>query len=326
MEEYLKEFLSLNNIHDGKQYHVDERIDELALKLPIWLEEVDQEHHMYFLMLLKYFQYFDRKKIHDGFLEVYERYKLYEPEWEKTIYAPISPKIPIYNGTNEFFHIFREVCKKEVKKTFVASQFRDFLKTFRISSISNYVLIDDIIGTGSTLKDFIEPLIRENPEKFEGKKIYILCLVAHPKGLDKIEELKQELKIDISCIYTYKLKKAFENDEIFKEEVERKQAKKILNMYEKRIAKRKIDVMGYKNSQGLVAFFYNTPNNTLSVFWEQEAKVKWNPLFPRSIRGEELPLDEESSLESIRKRKNKKDFSAQYIFEKIKSVLLKNGQ
>lgn len=38
-------------------------------------------------------------------------------------------------------------------------------------------------------------------------------------------------------------------------------------------------LLGFKNSQALVAFYRNTPNNTLPTFWWTSSK--WNGLFPR---------------------------------------------
>lgn len=323
MEESIKEFLYTNNLsQDNLSY--DEKIFNLYTRLPLWLNEIEEEHRVIFLTLLKYFQYFNREKVHNSFSELYEKYKVLEPNYKATIYAPITPKKPIYNGTNEFLHIFREACSKEITSSRIAFQLHDFLKTYIVDTISNFVLIDDIIGTGSTLRDFIVQLVKEFPDKFINRNIYILCLVVHPKGLNKMKTLEKELNIKIICLHSYQLKKAFAKGEIFTEEKKRIEAKRIVREYEKKVAKRNDDVMGFQESEALVGFFHNTPNNTLSTFWEQEAKVNWYPIFPRTIRGEELPLETDSSrLDAIKDRSRKKSNIAQNVYKRIKEAIVR---
>ncbi|MFD1773881.1 phosphoribosyltransferase [Paenibacillus rhizophilus] len=321
MEQYLKEFLSINNLSE-ESISNDKRLQGLYERIPQWLSEIEEPHRPIFLLLLKYLNYFNREKVHNTFVSVYERFRLSETSWENTIYAPITPKRPIYNGTNEFFSIFREVCNPEVRPTRIAFQLRDFLKMFNTSEVSNIVLIDDIIGTGTTFRDFLNPLIEEFSHQFKNKKIYVLCLVAHPKGINKMNSIGKQHGIEIHCINGYGLSKAFEQGMLFKTEKERIAAKQIVKFYEEKVAKRNDDIMGFQNSEGLVAFFHNTPNNTLSTFWEQEAKVTWHPIFPRTIRGEELPIENSvNTLEAIKKRDIKKNNLAKVIYSKIKEKL-----
>ncbi|BBH23114.1 hypothetical protein Back11_44590 [Paenibacillus baekrokdamisoli] len=324
MEEYLKEFLNINNLSENA-LKVDQKLQGLSEKVTQWLGEIDEQHRTTFLILLKYFNYFNRQKVHDTFAKLYEQYTSLEIEHESTIYAPITPKRPIYNGTNEFFSIFREVCSDQVKTTRIAFQLRDYLKTYNTSEISNIVLVDDIIGTGTTLRDYLHPLINDFSNKIKDKKIYILCLVAHPKGLKKIEKMRNDLGMEIECLYGYELTKAFSKGRFFEKEQDRIKARQVVREYESKIAKRDDDIMGFQESEGLVAFFHNTPNNTLSTFWEQEARVTWHPIFPRTIRGDELPLDNtDVTLEAIKTRGNKKNNLAKFIFNKIRERLI-NG-
>lgn len=46
--------------------------------------------------------------------------------------------------------------------------------------------------------------------------------------------------------------------------------------------------LGWEDSEALVVFPDNTPNNTLPILWKAGAKVdgkEWHPLFPRHDRG-----------------------------------------
>ena len=48
---------------------------------------------------------------------------------------------------------------------------------------------------------------------------------------------------------------------------------------EKVVKKMKNDALGYNNAQALIAFEYNTPNNTLPIIWADDNQ--WNSLFKR---------------------------------------------
>lgn len=39
--------------------------------------------------------------------------------------------------------------------------------------------------------------------------------------------------------------------------------------------------LGYKDGQLLLAFFHNTPDNTLPIFWDEGLRSPWSPVFAR---------------------------------------------
>ena len=47
--------------------------------------------------------------------------------------------------------------------------------------------------------------------------------------------------------------------------------------------------MGFLGCQALIAFYYNTPNNTLSTFWCTNNSYNWNPVFPREEETGKFP-------------------------------------
>ena len=71
-----------------------------------------------------------------------------------------------------------------------------------------------------------------------------------------------------------------DQSEVFSSDSERERAKQITFEYGKKL---KQQPLGYKNSQLLVVFPDNCPNNTLPILWkESTGKVKWTPLFKRN--------------------------------------------
>lgn len=68
----------------------------------------------------------------------------------------------------------------------------------------------------------------------------------------------------------------------------------------KKVGEKKSYALGFENSQLLLSFFYNTPNNTLCIFWKP-TKINF-PLFTRSSF--RRPSIEEIKLNRAIKRKN----------------------
>lgn len=54
--------------------------------------------------------------------------------------------------------------------------------------------------------------------------------------------------------------------------------KNLFTTYNKKEKKDEIHTLGYKNSQALIVFAYNPPNNTLPIIWSSN---NWIPLYPR---------------------------------------------
>ena len=87
------------------------------------------------------------------------------------------------------------------------------------------------------------------------------------KGLESIDKLRRETGLEIKeIIYHTRMEKAFTDlSGIFSNEKDRTYAKNH-KKYETNVAERPIDIMGFKRSEGLIGFYYNTPNNTLAIF------------------------------------------------------------
>lgn len=88
-------------------------------------------------------------------------------------------------------------------------------------------------------------------------------------------------KEGISCIILpYQLtKRAFDNNDDFEDT---NKARESLYNFEKKISKRERRFrLGFKKSEALVSFYRNTPNNTISAYWN--SYDDWKPLFPREL-------------------------------------------
>lgn len=153
------------------------------------------------------------------------------------------------------------------------------------------VFIDDLIGTGTQAKNYIDKLKKEG--KIGNQKLYYFAIL----GLrDGIKELKNS-GIFEKVLTTIEIQnKAFDTGYIFTAE-ESGMAKEMAFELGKQLTKdmTEVDPLGYKNSEALVFFGHNNPNNSLPIFWAsgkckllekvgESTEIKWTPLFPRKVK------------------------------------------
>lgn len=144
--------------------------------------------------------------------------------------------------------------------------------------ISILVFFDDISGTGGTIVTFL----KENKSNFIGKKIIIQLIVITETAKKKIDEyLNTQKELDVNVIAENNYDKIF-NDHKFLNDSHRI----IINDFEETIwGKGNQNIMGFRDSQLLVGFSHNIPNNTISSFWYHTdfsgKREEWNSLFKR---------------------------------------------
>ena len=172
--------------------------------------------------------------------------------------------------------------------------------------IENYIFIDDISGTGTQAYSFFTGKNREEEivglevikqiiKKNSNANIYYITLFSTQKSnekLDKISNLKIKnvfLLDDTYRVFNSKSryfplqKKKYE--ECTKELVDKEKleelnySKKISEKYFPSLNLKSYYKYGFRNSQLLLSFFYNTPNNTLPIFWAKNDS--WESIFKR---------------------------------------------
>lgn len=157
----------------------------------------------------------------------------------------------------------------------------------------NVVFIDDVTISGS------QALTYARMHKVQAQNQYIATLIATEKAQNEIAD-KAHLTT-ISAMLLDERDKAFaQKAHIFTDETiaKLKPLVKAFCEYYGKIASADYEDMkgyplGYKDGQYLVGFFYNTPNNTLPIFWGEGNG--WKPVFkryPKIYSRKEWKLDE----------------------------------
>lgn len=134
------------------------------------------------------------------------------------------------------------------------------------------VFIDDVTLSGTTAARFY----RENIAALKYKYIYYITLFASENAITRIS--KHNVKVLYATLLSDRDRSFSDKSMMFYHFPEIKDfAQKVAEEYGKIIEPEK--PLGYKNGQFCFGFSYNTPNNTLPIFWSN--KEGWYPLFPR---------------------------------------------
>lgn len=202
------------------------------------------------------------------FKEQYE--KLVDIEY--TIFSAIESQDYRNNSSHKYLNEFSVL--EDINDYSVIPSLSN-LRIDKLNRIRNIIFMDDIIGTGKTVIDFLDTI----KSKIIGKKIYlwVICITEYAK--DRIKLYASENNLEIIICSKREEKKAFEQGYIFNESDSEKN-KKIVSNYENNLWKRPCEyILGKDDSQCLVSFYNDTPNNTLSSFWFKDQKHE--PIFSR---------------------------------------------
>ncbi|WP_339238866.1 hypothetical protein MKX40_30525 [Paenibacillus sp. FSL R5-0517] len=180
------------------------------------------------------------------------------------------------NSSDEMTMLIREIVREHGIQIYEETIKKNIEDIEDDEYIKIAVFFDDISGSGKTITDFL----REYKEKLDGKKIIINLLAATDSALQAIEQYRSKENLDIQV----KVEKTY--GKIFTEHPTLKDDKRILlSKFEEEIwGKGNRNIMGFKDSQLIIGFYHNIPNNTLSSFWYHSdfGKLKeWNTLFKR---------------------------------------------
>lgn len=147
---------------------------------------------------------------------------------------------------------------------------------------ANLIFIDDFLGTGRTACDFWDSRITAIMNKYPQAKFHYLALVATTRGIDKV---RSHTSLDVVCpqILDDSYRVFSECSSAFPDKERREDAKKVCEFYGCHLVNQ-CHALGYRNSQALLGFHHNVPDNTLPVIWSETKRPnnkRWHPLFKR---------------------------------------------
>jgi hypothetical protein len=254
-----------------KSLELDDRLEYFEDEFERWIEQIPEEVIPTVIILLDNFEYYSHSvanewlyKLHKVLLEKYQITN------EDTIYTFLKSKDGISNSSNDYWteyklinNINRNICYENI--------FGINKKQWEF--INNIVYIDDCSGSG---KSFLKELeTKENI--YQNKNIYFIAIHVMEDAIKKINKFSKNKNINIEVIRAVTQPKAF-SPVFFNKNYEVEKTKII--EASKKLGIPKKEILGFKESESLMAFYNNTPNNTLG-FLRYDVDNKYKSIFPR---------------------------------------------
>lgn len=152
------------------------------------------------------------------------------------------------------------------------------------SNIKRYVMFDDVVGSGTQVTDYLSSDLRKlkNDKQLD---IRFISLFATTAGLEKLNK-KEMFDGKASCLFELDSSyKAFEKESRYfsnsPDWFDIDILKRIVQEYGERLLPNCDMALGYKDGQLLLGFSHNTPDNTPPIFWYENPRSDWSPVFLR---------------------------------------------
>ena len=243
------------------QWGNDAFCKEFSEHLYNWLQQFSEEERPLMLILLRNFYYYTEERLNARVKTLNEQFKTkYSDDYERTVFAGIEKDFGV--GFSNL------ICNTYWAKNGLYDRFEsNIVELIRCEQIPNVIsIIDDYSGTGSTFIKYICKLVNIDPE-IRHSQIYFLVLHISEDALNNINTFSKEEGISIRCVYLHKSNRAFKSGYIFSEIDSRLNKEKYLDICKNHNIHSL--ALGYKEIAALVSFEYNTPNNTLGIFWNE---------------------------------------------------------
>ncbi len=144
--------------------------------------------------------------------------------------------------------------------------------------IARLILVDDFLGTGETaIRFWKSQIIQDIIKRYPDIKLYYIVLVALKRGIDNVKN-NTNFKIICPQIFDEEYRVFSKKSSIFLGKEKRESARQVCKSYGEDLEGEEY-ALGYKDSEALLGFHHNIPNNTLPIIWSD--KKGWAPLFPR---------------------------------------------
>ena len=232
----------------------------LINRIQAWLNQFDEEEKPEMLILLSYFDYYSKCSLDKEAVILYQNFRKQCSDSD-IAFVPIEKDLGT-SFSDLFFTSF-----------WLNNNLYDFASNNSLSAIDEegfpqtIVIVDDFYGTGETVIAFLNKLIKKSTS-IKKKTLYFISIHGTDFGQERIENFAKNEGICLKIISNKCTKKAFSYDYIYPIDCADSHKDKYINIYKKREYPETF-ALGYNQSEALVSFYYNTPNNTLGLFWQK---------------------------------------------------------
>lgn len=247
----------------------DDRLTAAKDGFDQWLEQIPENNRPTVLTLIRNVEYYSHRTVNAWLKKLHvDLLSQATISDENTIYVFIKSKYGKSNSSNDYWTEYKAINRLN---TNTCIENMDILDEEDWQFIQNIVFIDDFSGSG---KSFIDELKR-CPDRYRHKNVFFIAINIMISAVDKISAYCKENEINIVLLSAFNQEKAFKGS-LFSNNAE---AKAEICVMSKGFNIPKEEAFGYQKGQALVAFYNNTPNNTLGfIRYDTE---QYRSLFPR---------------------------------------------
>ncbi len=265
-EELLQQCVDRWDDYDSRVSYVINHYDE-------WLKPMTPDVKETMLSLLENFDYYSHKKANSFFKDIHKKLQdEYEITDDDTVYTVIKSQRNSINSSYEYWVEYNKLNNVN-GYSMVPDLTEEILSN---GCIKNIVFLDDCSESGKTFTDYLTTILSNNPASFNGKNIFLVVLHIQEVAGKKIQEFAKDNNLTIILIFCNQRLKAFK----YLDEVESRRQKVV--DYSNNVKIPSSFQLGFHATESLVAFYNNTPNNTIGLFWCKTTNNQ--PLFPRIDR------------------------------------------
>lgn len=277
---------------NNKKYDIRIPFPVLKSKVEKWVEEFEPQDKDYFLKLLEQFTYLTQDALAYRMSQLcdclFSKLKALGIEQSEVLFVVIESKSGIKSGADEMASNLWKVNRiNDLKKSQIITAFSK-IKKEKIKNARVIIFLDDILATGFTMRKQIDMFLERFGDVCDQTKLYYFTgVLATNSAINYVKKKMKTKAINVESFIQEEqlIRSAFKGDYIFGNDIV-KGVEHIIRKYEDIISsfdneEDGIDFsMGFRQCKLLLAFHYETPNNTLCSFWK--ATDKNNPIFERS--------------------------------------------
>lgn len=253
MPESNLEFIEKCVIQWKGEFPVDERLKEFSEKFDKWIMQIPKDRRDIVKTLILNMSYYSNETANKWLKNLHNDLLMCDNVTDdNTIYVFIKSNDGLSNSSNDYWTNYKAINR--INKNLCVENM-NAITEYQWGFIDNIVFIDDFSGTG---KSFIKELKR-NPKRYSGKRVFFIALNIMQFAIDNINDFASKHKIEIVFLISDIQKKAFER-KLFSNE---SKIKKDIEAMSEKFKIPKHEILGFEESESLVAFYNNTPNNTL---------------------------------------------------------------
>ena len=248
-----------------------------------WLDQFKTEEQFLMVQLLRQFKFYNNSRVREAMTYLHGKVlRVLEQRSERSGSVIVSACGGPSKSGSSYARIFRQEndlpnnCVVELGKLPEALN--------KEHSIADAIIfIEDIIGSGQDAVNAINLLDEECGDVLRARQTVVVFagVCGLVDGISLVRSVDLGFPVKVICMD--EVEKCFDSEpNLFDSEKDRIEARRIV--LEMGLQLRPDKPLGYEDSQMLVAFYDNCPNNTVPIIWASPVAgtaIRWQPLFPR---------------------------------------------